>query len=1182
MVDASQRPAARATRTSPAPSTAGTSTTTTPTRWTTSATAPAGPGWPPPRPTTASGMAGASPKSLLMAVKVGDTYVVHSENLAQGVVYAADHGADVINTSLGATGNSQAAAGGRDLRLLQGRVLGGGDRQRVLHPPQLPDQPGHGRRARAASARELADPTIADLPERRQRRRHQLRARASRRQRSCRRSTTPTTAASRPSPPRSTRVGTSLGDTAYGLHQSGTSTATPHLAAAGAIVRSAGFRAGLCGGHAEHRRRAHRAGLRPADRAAGAQLQRGAPAARLHGHARPQRRRHERDEQLPAQPDAATRRSAGGEYYPQQGGDPQPRVEHLVRLRPPGHLRRRRLRRAGPDPARGAAVRRPAAARRPRSPGSKGPVPFAVYDPAKTPTLTIVGHVAAPRLQSGQTFAWKVQVAPCLEPAEADFVDVPGGSGTRRRTACSRRGRCRPRRPLPARTSRAPVSTRSRSPAPTRSGSLSTVDKTGGGGFLNPTWTGSGPTATDQDPNQRAARRRRRSTARTGASSTSARTPTADHAGSPYYLGASGEGSPTLYDLEGRGELDVDRGRRPTARCWRCDPTARTSRAGRSARDALSAPHNAAGRTARRRPARSSARWRSATSTATSSRRSWPPASRAASTPGTATAPASPGFPVQVPPVSQYADAAAALASVNPSPPFGDQCTGPHPATSDQRYSDYGSIAAPVLANLENRTDGKLDIVQAAANQCVYVVGPDGSVLGDVYPNDPTTNADSRRPRSPTRRRSATSTTTGTSTSSSAPRRSRAASGNTSGRIYAFDGFTLATTRTATPLPGWPVTLPSLAASGVPRWRPASSPRRRCSRRRPATARSRPPPACSWRAATPRIPPSRSTSNGSQGTILQTDTPGRRIQLHRLAVPLGGRADRGRAARARRPTAGRDRRAQHPDRHRHRRRRPARSPASSTRSARTTPATGAAVPTFPRQIEDWQFLSGPAIADVKGDGSHQVIEGSGGGFVHAFDPASPPVGAPEQPLDVVEPLRRRRGAERVPRVHRAATSPAPRRSGSSRATGKVAVATVTRDGYLFLTDTNGDAVGQRPVVALPPRRAQHRPVRARHAAAGDGRRPRRSRPARPGQRDGEVDRGRRRLVGRADAERQHRPPLVDVADHRRQLRCGHAGDAAGHDRRLGIAGAGDRDRPAEPARRSTSPSARPTTPATPA
>src|SRR5207302_7031642 len=48
------------------------------------------------------GIAGAAPKARLMAVKVGDTYVVHVENLAEGIVYAADHGADAINTSLGA------------------------------------------------------------------------------------------------------------------------------------------------------------------------------------------------------------------------------------------------------------------------------------------------------------------------------------------------------------------------------------------------------------------------------------------------------------------------------------------------------------------------------------------------------------------------------------------------------------------------------------------------------------------------------------------------------------------------------------------------------------------------------------------------------------------------------------------------------------------------------------------------------------------------------------------------------------------------------------------------------------------------------------------------------------------------------------------------------------------------
>jgi subtilisin family serine protease len=95
------------------------------------------------------GMAGASPRSLIMAIKVGDTYVVHSENVAQGVVYAADHGADVINTSLGSTGNSRlqrAAAtyrrqGTQDHRLVQrpdpGR-RGHERRQRVPDSARLP------------------------------------------------------------------------------------------------------------------------------------------------------------------------------------------------------------------------------------------------------------------------------------------------------------------------------------------------------------------------------------------------------------------------------------------------------------------------------------------------------------------------------------------------------------------------------------------------------------------------------------------------------------------------------------------------------------------------------------------------------------------------------------------------------------------------------------------------------------------------------------------------------------------------------------------------------------------------------------------------------------------------------------------------------------------------------------
>src|SRR5205085_12305202 len=110
--------------------------------------------------------------------------------------------------------------------------------------------------------------------------------------------------------------------------------------------------------------------------------------------------------------------------------------------------------------------------------------------------------VAAPRLQSGQTFAWKVQVAPCLEPAEADFTDVPGGSGTSAADGVLATWTL----PTTASATCAHQSTAGQHPF-SFPGTytirvLSTVDKTGGGGFLNPTWTGAGSTATDQDPNK--------------------------------------------------------------------------------------------------------------------------------------------------------------------------------------------------------------------------------------------------------------------------------------------------------------------------------------------------------------------------------------------------------------------------------------------------------------------------------------------------------------------------------------------------------------------------------------------------------------------------------------------------------------------------------------------------------
>ncbi len=47
--------------------------------------------------------------------------------------------------------------------------------------------------------------------------------------------------------------------------------------------------------------------------------------------------------------------------------------------------------------------------------------------------------------------------------------------------------------------------------------------------------------------------------------------------------------------------------------------------------------------------------------------------------------------------------------------------------------------------------------------------------------------------------------------------------------------------------------------------------------------------------------------------------------------------------------------------------------------------SGDFLPGWPRQIEDFQFLSAPAIADLDGDGLREVIHGSGGGILHAWN-----------------------------------------------------------------------------------------------------------------------------------------------------------------------------------------------------
>jgi hypothetical protein len=49
------------------------------------------------------------------------------------------------------------------------------------------------------------------------------------------------------------------------------------------------------------------------------------------------------------------------------------------------------------------------------------------------------------------------------------------------------------------------------------------------------------------------------------------------------------------------------------------------------------------------------------------------------------------------------------------------------------------------------------------------------------------------------------------------------------------------------------------------------------------------------------------------------------------------------------------------------------------------PLTGEILPGFPRNMDDMQFLTSPSIADVSGDGNAEIIQGSGGYLLRAFD-----------------------------------------------------------------------------------------------------------------------------------------------------------------------------------------------------
>lgn len=92
---------------------------------------------------------------------------------------------------------------------------------------------------------------------------------------------------------------------------------------------------------------------------------------------------------------------------------------------------------------------------------------------------------------------------------------------------------------------------------------------------------------------------------------------------------------------------------------------------------------------------------------------------------------------------------------------------------------------------------------------------------------------------------------------------------------------------------------------------------------------------------------------------------------------------------------------------------------------------------FPRVVEDWMFLTAPALVDVDGDRRSEVVVGNGAGFLHAFrvDGSEPP-GWPKFVGQWAQ------------------SSPA---AGDFDADGRVDVAFVTRQGWLYVFKTEGRA-----------------------------------------------------------------------------------------------------------------------------